>query len=72
MKKLFLIPFVLVFIVSCGDSQTDSNTKDNADAAENFIYLVLNEPDEAKNSCMKTSLLDLWEKFLFMLKEAQL
>ena len=48
MKKLFLIPFVLVFIVSCGSSQGDGNTKQNADAAENFIYLVLNEPDEAK------------------------
>ena len=45
MKKLFLIPFVLVFIISCGGAQGDSNSKENADAAENFIYLVLNEPD---------------------------
>ena len=48
MKKLFLIPFVLVFVVSCGSAQGDGNTKQNADAAENFIYLVLNEPNEAK------------------------
>ena len=48
MRKLFLIPFILIFAVSCVDAQKDSNIKDNAAAAENFIYLVLNEPDEAK------------------------
>ncbi len=48
MKRLLLIPIVLVFIVSCGNSQVEGITKQNADAAENFIYLVLNEPDEAK------------------------
>ena len=48
MKKIFLIPFILIFVVSCGDTQKDSSIKDNAAAAENFIYLVLNEPDEAK------------------------
>ena len=48
MKKIFLIPFILIFVASCGDAQKDSIIKDNAAAAENFIYLVLNEPDEAK------------------------
>ena len=48
MKKIFLIPFILIFVVSCGDAQKDSIIKDNAAAAETFIYLVLNEPDEAK------------------------
>ena len=48
MKKLFLLPLILIFVVSCGSSQLDQKIKQNADAAENFIYLVLNEPDEAK------------------------
>jgi len=48
MKKIFLIPFILIFVASCGDAQKDSIIRDNAAAAENFIYLVLNEPDEAK------------------------
>ena len=47
-EKIFLIPFILIFVASCGDAQKDSIIKDNAAAAENFIYLVLNEPDEAK------------------------
>ena len=48
MKKLFLLPLILIFVVSCGSSQLDQKIKQNADAAENFIYLVLNKPDEAK------------------------
>lgn len=48
MKKLFYIPLMLAFIVSCGSTQTDTVIKNNADAAENFIYLVLNKPEEAK------------------------
>src|SRR6056300_1002613 len=48
MKKLFYIPLMLAFIVSCGSTQTDTAIKNNADAAENFIYLVLNKPEEAK------------------------
>ena len=48
MKKLFYIPIMLAFIVSCGSTQTDTAIKNNADAAENFIYLVLNKPEEAK------------------------
>jgi len=47
MKRLIL-PLILIFVVSCGNTQTDNQIKQNADAAENFIYLVLNEPDEAK------------------------
>ena len=39
MKKLFLIPFVLVFIISCGGTQGDINSKENADAAETLFIL---------------------------------
>ena len=48
MKRLIFLPLMLIFVVSCGNTQTDNQIKQNADAAENFIYLVLNEPDEAK------------------------
>ena len=48
MKKFFYIPLAIVFIASCTNSQADNSIKKNADAAENFIYLVLNEPEEAK------------------------
>lgn len=48
MKRLISLPLILIFVVSCGNTQTDNQIKQNADAAENFIYLVLNEPDEAK------------------------
>jgi ketosteroid isomerase-like protein len=48
MKRLIFLPLILIFVVSCGNTQTDNQIKQNADAAENFIYLVLNEPDEAK------------------------
>jgi len=48
MKRLIFLPLILIFVVSCGHTQTDNQIKQNADAAENFIYLVLNEPDEAK------------------------
>ena len=48
MKKFFYIPLAIVFIASCTNSQADNSIKKNADAAENFIYLVLNAPVEAK------------------------
>jgi ketosteroid isomerase-like protein len=47
-RSTFIL-FVLIFVVSCGNSKSDSQIEQNAAAAENFIYNVLNNPKDARD-----------------------